>query len=278
MKYLLLFVLSSCAISYYFKGKDLHKNEAKLNKHFDKALNQFKQFEEQSKIFTQLQLAEVPKSFIKEFKQSADKCLQYKNNIIKLKKDRARAFKNLGIHRKKNYSQKDKKYKQIEKFNESNKALQKKVNTVFKSASIACQEPGKIINKNGIRILDAKEVYKNFQNHLTQLNRSESKMNKQIKKLKSLLKKRRHPNKKKIFKKLNELNQIMYEIKAESKNVNLEIKKLNKSYGKSVPIVIAKGTQAYKSMESLRLQTVKYNQLIKNYDQKVKEINKALKY
>lgn len=55
MKYILLFVISSCTISYYYKGKDLYKNEAKLNKQFDKALDQFKQFEEQSKIFTQLQ-------------------------------------------------------------------------------------------------------------------------------------------------------------------------------------------------------------------------------
>ena len=113
MKYILLCLLSACSISYYYKGKDLEKNQTKLNRELDKSIKQFDKVKESKAIYQQLLKSSVKPAVQKSFATSIDKCISYQDQVIQLKKERNIQYKQLKIQRKKNYQEKDKSYPKI---------------------------------------------------------------------------------------------------------------------------------------------------------------------
>jgi len=271
------FLLTSCSISYYFKGKDIQKNQTKLSRQFDKALIQFDKAKDNSKIFTQLKQTNVSEDFMKKFSATMNNCYSYRDKIKNLKRENQRAYKKLKINPKIKYTEKDKKYVEIKKYYDSLKPFEKKTQAVFDDAKDACEKPSVLLKNKEIKSLNAKTVYKKFQAHKKSLISTMKKVKKQMSKFTSKVKKSSLKNKKKILEKISEINPILSRIKKQSLNVDKEVSVLEKAYGQKGPILVSPGTVAHKMIEQLESQVVEYNSLIKNYDLKINEINQLVK-
>lgn len=277
MKFITLLILTSCTISYFYKGKDLDKNQNKLIKQFNKTLSQFDKAKDNTKVFKQLKSAQVSDKTLTDFSSAMKKCFSYRDQIKALRDDRINNYKKLGINKKKKYSQKDKKYKEIQKYIDSHKPFQAKAEKVFDQTNEACKRPSSVLKELGIKSLDAKALYKKFQGHKKNLKKTASKVKKQVKKFSKKLRKSKHKNKKKIQKKISEIDPILQKLQKQSNILDKHITELEKKYGKKGPILIAKGTLASKKIELLEVQTQNYNKIVSEYDKKIKEINKLVK-
>lgn len=277
MKYILLCLLSACSISYYYKGKDLEKNQTKLNRELDKSIKQFDKVKESKAIYQQLLKSSVKPAVQKSFATSIDKCISYQDQVIQLKKERNIQYKQLKIQRKKNYQEKDKNYPKIKAYIESHQDFEAKANKLFKEIKQVCNKPSEILKDEKLKLLDAKAVYNSFQKHKKELTKTDVKIKNSLRKFEKKLKLSNHKNKKKIFKELAELKTILKKIKSQNALLDMEITKLEKAYGKKGKILIAPGTQAFKSTTFLEEQISQYNQIIKEYDKQIKVINKLVK-
>ena len=277
MKFITLFILTSCTISYFYKGKDLEKSQQKMISQFNKSIKQFDQFNDNNKVFQQLKKAQVDEFFLSNFSSAMKKCYGYKTKIISLRDERINIYKKLGINKKKKYSKKDKKYKEIQKYIDSKKPFQKSANAIFDKANLACKEPNNLLKNQDIKSLDAKVLYAKFQEHKKNLTNTVKKVRSQTSKYKKKVKDSKHKNKKKIYKKLGEINPILVKIEKQTLVLDKHISDLKKEYGKKGPIITMKGTLAHKKIVLLQEQIKSYQYFINQYDKKIKEINKLVK-
>lgn len=276
MKYLIFVFLTSCAISYYYKGKDIDNAHKKSNKQVDKALKNFDQIKQVEDALAYLKKSKFDPKATEEISHQVKECKDYRPKIDQARKSRNTKYKRLKISRKKKYQEKDKKYQKIKAFIDSNKTYSKNLEALFKAAETECGKIEKLISQYDIKILNANDLHQKFGRHKKDLRKTEKKIAKSMEKFKKQLSQSNHKNKNKINNELKELDKILVQIKAKVVVLDQQITRLKKSYGTKGALPVAKGTMAFDATQELEKNVAQYNQILKSYKKRQDNIKKLV--
>lgn len=160
----LLFLLSACTISYYYKGKDLDKNHRKVNNQINKSLKNFDNINQVDPIVEKIKNSEFvgKKAFLKDIKTVKSKCLNHKYRIKAAQGQRNTQYAKLRINKKKKYTNKNKNYKGIKKYINTHEAYSKKIEKFFKQAKTDCGQLSTIFKKYDVKMMNANKLYSKF--------------------------------------------------------------------------------------------------------------------
>ena len=280
MKFLItLLFLSSCTISYYYKGKDLEKNQRKIDKQITKSLNNFDQINRVDPVIKKITKAKFKNKdiFLEELKGAKSSCLKHKVSINYLYSKRRTEYKKLKISKKKEYSSKNKKYKQIKSYVDTHDEFAKNIEEVFKKAQVDCGKIQKIFNKYDVKMMNANKLYGKFASYKKQLLKNKSKVTSKLKKFRKDLRKSKLNNKDKIEMELTKLEKILKDIVIDVRGLEKEVQKLKDIYGTQGDIPIIKGSEAYMATEGLKNKSAEFNKTVDRFNDISKNINKLLK-
>lgn len=276
---LILLILSSCTLTYYYRVKDIDNNNNKMNKEINKSLKTFNKLNDIDDVILKMEKSSFPnkKQIISEVKGLRAKCYAHKDRIQALQNERLAEYKSLKISRKKKYSQKDSKYSEIQAYIDSHKDFEAKINTEVKSTNNDCNKIEKGFEKFGVKLMNANVMFSKFESHKKELISSDKKITKQLRKFEKQVKNSKHKNKKKIQTKLKEVRPLLSEVKAQANNIGLDVTKLKKLYGDKGNIPVVKGSEAFKALENLSEKTGNYSNLISKFNGLTSEINELTK-
>lgn len=275
MKFLsLLLILTSCTISYYYKGKDLHKAHNKSNKQVDKVIRQFDKVDEFKRVFAQMETSKLPTGVKNELRGGIKRCTDFRTQIKTEQNKRNAYFRQLNIRKNKKYVKKDNNYSQVKAFADSFDSYGDKLKSLVDQAESTCKKPNEIITKYDIKILSADSLYRKFDQHKKELEKSVRQVRKKKASFTEKVKKSKHKNKGKILTKIKEIGGLLREINGQVVVLDKEVSSLKKQYGSIKQLVVAKGTKAYAATKKLEGNIGKYNQILKRFENTTKEINR----
>lgn len=279
MKLLILcLLLSSCSVSYYYKGKEIDKSQKKANKQITKSLKSFKDFNKIDSVTKKLANSDYKnrQKVIKEIKNAKKVCVSNKNIIKNAQLKRNRVYKKLGIKKNKNYNNKHPKYEKIKSYIDSNKEYSQTINDKIKKANKDCKKIETVLKKYDLRIMDANNLYSQFSKYKSKLIKSHKKVEKELKRFKKKISKSNHPNKSQIKKELKVLDKIRLGMIGEVSQINKDVKGIKKQYGSKGSIPVIKGTKADKALKNLNTNIKQHNKKIKQFNAQIKKIEKLV--
>jgi methyl-accepting chemotaxis protein len=279
VSFFLLFIFSSCTISYFYRGSDLIKQQRKNDKQVQKGINQFKLLSQVEKIQDKLKrsIYEKKDQFNSEVNSVTSKCRVIKSKVEKEQKKRQLAFKKLNIQKKKKYSSKSKKYNQIKKYIDDHEKYADKLTSLFEKAKKDCGRIQTVFDKYQLKLMDAKKAYKEFNDYKTKLKKSEREVVKNINKVEKQLNSQGHKNSVEIKKELNLLRVDLETIFKNVAFVETEVRSLHQVYGDKGILPVFPESEAGLAMKRLKNKTDKSSQSIKKYNERTKKLNKLIK-
>lgn len=279
MKLIFLLFLSSCTISYYYKGKDIVKNQNKIDKQITKSLKNFDQINRVDTVVNKLKKSEFKDKnvFLTELRLAKGKCLAHKKSINNIYSARKQKYNKLNIQKKKKYSSKDKNYKEIKTYIDGNDKFSEKLETQFKQAKKDCNQIQSVFSKYDVKMMNANKLYGKFKGYEKTLKQSDIKVKKQLAKFRKKLSKSKHKNKSKINNELTKMDDILIVISKELIGLGSEVKSLKSIYGTKGDIPIVKGSEAYLAVEKLNKKSKSFNKQIDSFNEISNKINDLIK-
>ncbi len=274
MKYLfILVILSSCAFSYYYRGKDLISNHKKNQKNIAKSMKQFDVLKQYDQVLVQLEKFNESKKITNDFKTALVLCRTEIDKIKMILKKRDDDFNALKIEKKKKYQEKDKKYKKIQTYINNVKLVNKQIETENEKIQTKCNKVSDILDQNSIKVLPVSEFKNSIIKTRKKLKKQIDKNKKQISKIRLYLKKKNHKNRNKILNHLNAVESIQSKLLTQFNKMDLILKRkelIDKKF-----IVLSPASPFQKDYDELNEIVSKYNQLVnkaKEHSNKIKKL------
>ena len=278
MKLFLLFILSSCVMSYQYKTKNIKKNFNKYTKQSAKNIKQIENdLEKQKQILKELEEYKEETKIITDLRSLRKECVEkftdLKNQDQKLKKMYlALRLEGKYIDSKKNESE-FKAVEKLRKYTDSHNEIMKEKNQYYKNAR---NDFYQYLHKKNYKYVQTKSLKQQFLAFENKFKKNYKKASSKISELKSKLNKYGHKNKEKVLDKTSKIENILNELKTQKEMVTIIVKDYLNAFAAVDKILHGPKSPTYDSLSKLEKETKFLNLKVGEFNKMSNEIRELV--